>query len=180
MSNSPQPSELTEGYLRLLNTVDRGLSAYIHSLVPSNDDAQDVLQEVRITMWRHFPTFVEGSNPQAWARKIALHQILNHRRSERRRCGVFSDAEFIEVVAEEIDRQWDGLSARSAALRDCLRKLPDGHRKMMVWRYFEECGVEEIAQKTQRSVDAVYRLVSRIRESLLECMERKPSREGVA
>ena len=165
--------EPAEAFLQLLNSVDRGLNLYIHSLVASNSDAQDILQEVRITMWRHFSAFAPGTNPQAWARKIALNQILNHRRSARRRQVLPLDAEFIEAVAEEIDRQSDGLELRSESLRECLRKLPETHRQLILWRYFEECGVSEIAAKTGRSVEAVYKLVSRIREAILECMKRR-------
>jgi RNA polymerase sigma-70 factor (ECF subfamily) len=179
MSSPPQPNEsaeATEAYLQLLNAVDRGLNVYIHSLVASNTDAQDLLQEVRITMWKHFGSFVPGGNPLAWARKIALHQILNYRRSQRKRSALSMDREFIEVVAQEIDRQSSSLNSRTEHLRDCLRKLPDSHRKLILWRYFEECGVEEIARKTERSVEAVYRLVSRIRVVLQECVERQQAK----
>ena len=175
-SASPFPfGELTEAYLRVLNEVDRGLNIYIHSLVASNSDAQDLLQEVRITMWKHFGSFVPGTNPLAWARKIALNQILNYRRSEQKRSAFCNDREFIEAVAQEIERQSCSLDFRTDRLRDCLRKLPDAHRKLILWRYFEECGVEEIAQKTERSVEAVYRLVSRIRVALQECIQKQPA-----
>ena len=33
------------------------------------------------------------------------------------------------------------------------------HRKIVVWRYYEECGVEEIAAKSERTVEARYRLL---------------------
>src|SRR5688500_11217528 len=102
-SDRPDSTELTEAYLRLLTQHDRWLATYVHSLVPQASDSQDILQEVKITMWKHFGNFEEGSNFRAWARKIATHQILNYRRAEKRRPNSELDDQFIEVVAAEID-----------------------------------------------------------------------------
>ncbi len=175
----PDPGELTEAYLRLLATIERSLATYVYSLVASGSDAQDILQEVRITMWKHFPSFEPGTNARAWAQRIALNHILNYRRSERKRPSLSLDEAFIEAIASEIDRQGDRLDQQSEALKNCLRKLPEPHRKIILWRYYEDCGIEEIAQKSQRSVDAVYRLLSRVREVLQECVQRPNTHPSV-
>ncbi len=172
-SSLPDSTEQTEAFLRLLTQHDRWLAAYVYSLVASGTDADDILQEVKVTMWKHFAKFEAGSSFRAWARRIATNQILNYRRSEKRRPNSALDEEFIEVVAAEIDRRADVLDGRADALRLCLRKLPEAHRKIVVWRYYEDCGVEEIAAKSERTVEAVYRLLSRIRGVLNECVSRQ-------
>lgn len=169
----PDSAELTEAYLRMLSLIERSLATYVYSLVPSASDAQDILQEVRITMWKHFATFEPGSNARAWAQRIALNQILNYRRAQKKRPATSLDEAFIGAVSAEIDRQSDHLDTQSEALKNCLLKLSDANRKMILWRYYEDCGIEEIAQKSHRSVDAVYRLLSRIRESLQDCVRRQ-------
>lgn len=169
----PDSTENTEAYLRLLAQHDRWLATYVFSLVSSAADAQDILQEVKVTMWKHFAGFEPGTNFRAWARKIATNQILNYRRSEKKRPNSTLDDEFIEAVAAEIDRRAEALDHRADALRICLRKLPEAHRKIVVWRYYEDCGVEEIAAKSERSVEAVYRLLSRIRQMLNDCMSQQ-------
>jgi RNA polymerase sigma-70 factor (ECF subfamily) len=163
----------TEAYLRLLTEHDRWLATYVYSLVASAADAEDMLQEVKVTMWKQFAKFQAGSNFRAWARTIATHQILNYRRSSKKRAHSEIDEQFIEAVAAEIDRRADQLDGRADALRLCLRKLPEAHRKIVVWRYYEDCGVEEIAAKSERTVEAVYRLLSRIRTVLNECVSRE-------
>jgi RNA polymerase sigma-70 factor (ECF subfamily) len=172
-SMPPGPTEKTEAYLRLLNQHDRWLATYVYSLVSRPADAEDILQEVKVTMWKHFANFEEGTNFRAWARKIATNQILNYRRSEQKRPSSTLDEQFIEAVAAEIDRRADTLDHRADALRLCLRKLPEAHRRIVVWRYYEDCGVEEIASKSERTVEAVYRLLSRIRGVLNECVNRQ-------
>lgn len=163
----------TENYLRLLGQHERWLAAYVYSLVPCSTDADDILQEIKVTMWRHFARFEPGTNFCAWARQIAMHQILNYRRARQRRPSDTLDESFIAAVAAEIDRRADELQQRSDALQYCLGKLPETHRQVIVWRYFEECGVDEIAQRSQRSVEAVYQLLSRIRGSLSDCVNRQ-------
>jgi RNA polymerase sigma-70 factor (ECF subfamily) len=162
-----------EMFLRTLAEHERWLAAYVYSLVTREADADDILQECKITLWKRFPTFTPGTHFRAWARTIALHQVLNYRRSEQRRPWSVLDREFIEAVAAEIDRRSDLLDRQVDSLRHCLRKLPEAHRAIVVWRYYEECGIDEIAAKTGRSMEAVYRLLSRIRVALNECIHRQ-------
>ena len=176
MDSAPEdPTAQTEAYLRLLDQNGHWLETYVLSLVAHAPDAQDILQEVKVTLWKQFGRFEQGTNFRAWARKIATHQILNYRRSEKRRSHSVLDSEFIEAVAAEIDRRAEVLDRRTDALKRCLQKLPDAQRKIVLWRYFEQCGVEEIAGKSQRSVEAVYRVLSRVRQMLNECVSRELS-----
>lgn len=172
----PEPADTTEAYLRLLTQHDRWLATFVYSLVASAADADDILQEVKVTLWKQFAKFEPDSNFRAWARKIATHQILNYRRSEKKRSTSSPlDEEFIEAVAMEIDQRADALDHKADALAMCVKKLPEAHRKIVVWRYYEDCGVEEIATKSERTVEAVYRLLSRIRQVLSDCVSRQIS-----
>lgn len=169
----PDSTERTEAYLRLLTQHDRWLAAYVYSLVPRAADAEDILQEVKVTMWKHFGKFQPDSNFRAWARTIATNQILNYRRAEHRRPNSELDEAFIGAVAAEIDRRADELDRRSEALRNCLHKLPEAHRNLIIWRYYDDCRIEEIATRSQRTVEAAYRLLSRVRAVLNDCVSRQ-------
>jgi RNA polymerase sigma-70 factor (ECF subfamily) len=172
-AHPPDPTADTEAYLRLLTQHDRWLATYVYSLVASTTDAQDILQEVKVTMWKQFAKFEPGTNFRAWARKIATNQILNYRRAVKKLRNAQLEDDFIEAVAAEIDRRADVLDRKADALRICLRKLPEAHRKIVVWRYYEDWGVEEIAAKSERTVETVYRLLSRIRSVLNDCVSRQ-------
>ena len=60
----------TEAFIRLLAEHERRLAVYVTSLVGRPQDAQDILQEGKLVMWRHFERFEQGTNFGAWARKI--------------------------------------------------------------------------------------------------------------
>ena len=173
MDSEPKaPPEDPEAYLRQLAQHERWLATYVYSLVAHSHDAEDVLQEVKLTLWRQFARFEAGTNFRAWARTIALHQVLNFRRSAKRHAGTALEEVFVEAVALELDRQSLALESQSDLLGRCLQKLPEAHRKLIVWRYYEDCSVAEIATRSRRSVEAVYRLLSRIRAVLSDCVQR--------
>ncbi len=169
-SNSQNHPPDAEDYLVLLNKHEKSLAVYVRSLVTDTRDAEDILQACKLTMWKQFDQFEPGTNFPAWARKIALHQVLNFRRSEKRKPLYSTDPAFIESIAEEIDRQGDALTDRAEALQVCLGKLPEKQRRTVLLRYYEGLDIDEIAQKTARSEAAVYRLLSRIRVALNECI----------
>ena len=169
----PRPEPDAESFVRLLAEHERSIETYVHSLMRSAADAEDVLQESKLVLWKQFERYEPNTNFLAWARRIALNLILNHRRKEQRRQTSSVDQEFIEAVAAEIDKQSDKLAQRSEYLRGCLLELPKAHRQAIVWRYYEGCEVDEIAAKSGRSEGATYRLLSRIRQMLNDCIKRK-------
>jgi len=162
-----------EAYLRLLNRHERAIAHYVHALVTDPGDAEDILQGCRLTLWKNFDRFEPGTNFLAWARRIALHQVLNYRRSAKRKPLHAIDPALIESVAAEIDRQSESLSDRSAALRECLLQLPPNQRDTILLRYYEGLDIDEIARRTDRTDGAVYRLLSRIRAALNDCITEK-------
>lgn len=172
----PAPSDADdrgEIFLRTLAEHERWLAAYVYSLVSRAADADDILQECKVTLWKQFSTFTPGTNFRAWARTIALHQVLNYRRSEQRRPWSPADREFIEAVAGEIERRGEQLERQADGLRHCLRKLPEPHRAIVVSRYYEDRSIDEIAAQSGRTAEAVYRLLSRIRAVLNDCINRQ-------
>lgn len=169
----PDETDRSEAFLRTLVEHERWLATYIYSLVASAADAEDILQDCKVVLWKKFGDFTPGSNFRAWARTVALHQILNYRRAEQRRPWSPLDQSFIEAVAAEIERRPEALDRRAEALRHCVQKLPSAHRAIVLLRYYEDREIDEIAARSERTAEAVYRLLSRIRSALNDCVSRE-------
>lgn len=157
-------------FLTLLTKHDRALSLYVYGLVPIHADADDILQQTKMIMWKNFAQFEPGTNFPAWARKIAFHQILGYRRRNKRVHLPLSE-ETLEQVGHEVARLSEHGQARREALESCLHKLPAEHRQIILLRYYENLEVDEIAQRINSTAGAVYRALSRLRHTLLECVE---------
>jgi RNA polymerase sigma-70 factor (ECF subfamily) len=166
-------------FVRLLAAHQRRVFVYIAGLVPTAADADEILQETNLVLWREFARFRPGSNFAAWACTVAMYQVLAWRKKrarDRRDRVDFSEA-FLEAVATEAASSADALEERSAALAGCIDRLPPAHREMLHQRYGEGRGVEDIAGSAGRTVEAVYRALSRIRATLHECVTRKLAAE---
>ena len=153
------------------------LSGYIRALVPTRDDAEDVLQEVNLFIWRHGQEFQRGTNFTAWAYQIARFHVLNFRK--RRRAGSihFSDA-VMEQMAVSAATSADFAASRLQALEQCMEKLSDKDRALVGLRYREGATTQSVAEQIGRSVKGVYHSLNRIRASLLECIQRNLAREA--
>lgn len=169
------PPDRAEEFVFLLARHERLLGAYVMTMVPHPQDADDILQEAKVVMWRHFAKFESGTNFGAWARKIAFHQVLAYRKRKHRDRLDFSE-DFLRTVADEAEHSAEHLEQRERLLHDCIAKLPPDHREALDLRYREGLSLEDMAARLGRTVGALYRQLSRTRAVLHECVTKNLSR----
>lgn len=170
-------ADRTTAFLELLTTHERALSIYVHSLVPRDTAAEDILQQTKMLLWKHFDDFQVGTNFLAWARKTAFHQILTHRRQKKRE-HLPLDEVALKALGMAVTQLAGDVSLRQEALRTCLARLPKEHRQLVQLRYYEDLEIDQVAEKLRRTAGAVYRALSRVRMSLMECVERQIAHEA--
>ena len=169
----------TEQFIVLLTSNEVRLRAYALSLIPNWADADEVLQQANIVLWQKFGEFEPGTNFLAWSRRVVNLTARDFRKRQRRERVRFSDA-FFEAVAEETDRLADLMAERERALEACLAKLKPEQREMMRLRYEEGGSVETVAAALDRTVQAVYQALSRVRKALFDCVNRALRAEGTS
>lgn len=175
--NSP-PVERVDEFVRLLGQNQRRIFLYVLSLVPVWSDAEEIVQEANVVLWREFGKFQPGTNFAAWSCKVAFHQVLAFRKRRQRDRLTFDD-DVLETLGQEAQTLGDELEDRTHALAGCLERLPAPQRELVRLRYQENCSVESIAQTQRRTLDAVYRALSRVRQTLHDCITRKLGQEGL-
>jgi len=163
----------SEEFVRLLTEAQGKVYGYIVSLIPDRSRARDLLQETNITLWRKSDNFEEGTNFNAWACRVAYFHVLAFRRKMAREKLVFDD-DILDYLAERNDQRIaeEGELSRSRALRHCLQKLPDHHRKLVESRYQPGASVQQIAAEEKRTVGAISQTLYRIRHNLMICIEK--------
>ena len=158
-------------FIQLLAEHERRLAAYVMTFVSSESDADDILQETKMWLWRSFDQFEAGTNFGAWTRQAAFYRIqqfYRKRGTDRKRL-VFSET-CLEQLAEAFEKDAEQRENRIERLSNCVAKLPPNHRQILSLRYGEELVVEEIAGRIDRTVAATYRVLSRIRLALRDCV----------
>jgi RNA polymerase sigma-70 factor, ECF subfamily len=156
--------------VKLLTAAQQQLTRYVRTLVPNRADADEVLQEANLHIWRHADEFELGTNFAAWACRIAYFQVLTFRKRQSRNRLQFCDA-LVEQLARGAEASLTQQADSDAeALDHCMAKLSRPDRQLMEMRYEPEATIERIAQQVGRSRKAVYAALGRIRTWLLECM----------
>lgn len=167
----PSPRSREDEFLQLFARSQRGLHAYILALVFDPNTAADLLQETNIVLWRKFGQYESGSSFFAWAREIARLSVLRHRRTSSRRIATL-DPHLLEELAERLSDNVESADRDRQVLDDCLKKLRDKDRELIVGRYRTGATVGGMAVRLGRSENSVSQSLCRIRRALAECVQR--------
>ncbi|OHB86425.1 MAG: hypothetical protein A2V98_08530 [Planctomycetes bacterium RBG_16_64_12] len=160
-----------ERFAQLLATCQRRVFLYALGLVHNSADAEEILQETNLVLWRKFDQYEPGTEFARWACRIAYYEVLKFREKRARGERIFT-SDFIETLATESERSMDLLDARRDALVRCLEKLRKSDRQLILRRYQERATTRTVAEALGRSVQGTRRALHRIRMALLACVER--------
>lgn len=159
-----------EEVVRLIAQYQRRLLLYVRTLIPVRSDAEEVLQEVTVFLWRHAAEYKSGSNFGAWAYATAYQHVRTWRQRQSRSKLQFSDS-LLDLLAEQAGSRSEQIDLRQDALEHCLQKLDPQNQELIRRRYESDASVEEIARQVGRSVPTAYRVLSHIHLNLMECIE---------
>jgi RNA polymerase sigma-70 factor (ECF subfamily) len=163
--------DIYRNYLKLLARVqiDRRLGRKV--------DASDVVQETFLAVHRFFGQFRGQTEAElvAWLRQVlagTLAKLVRHyHRTQRRRITLERD------VAEELNQSAQSMDAaliqqtspsqhasrreQAVLLANTLARLPMDYREVVVLRHLEGLSFAEVAERMERSVEAVKKLWAR-------------------
>ncbi len=168
MSISEQAKEFT----RLWTRAQPAIAAFISSMIPDYNEADDVLQQVSVTLLDHFDAYDRDRPFVPWAVGFAKYEILNSRRRRATDRHVF-DSEALDSVAEAFVGMEAELGGISEALRKCLKSIQGKAREAFDLRYAQDAKPPEIADRLSMSTNAVGVLLHRTRNFLRRCVKHR-------
>ncbi len=158
---------------------EEALRGFVRSMVPSREDAREVMQEVALVLWRKFDERKASADFRPWAFGVARMQALTFLRDRARDRHVFGD-DVLALLADEAEETADSLAAERAALEECLRKLDPAQRTLVDAAYAPGVRIDVLAASAGRSAMSVYKALHRIRLALMGCTQRVLTREEMA
>ena len=165
----------TEMFVRLFALNQRRVYSYVLALVANPSDADDILQETSMVLWRKFSEYQPGTNFAAWACRIAYYEVLRLRR--QRKLEVELPPQLFEALASETLARSDELEHRHRALSGCIEKLHAKDRELVSRRYVAGATIRSVSSQIGRSVDGLEKAYQRIRRALMDCVDRTLARE---
>lgn len=147
------------------------LLAYVSSLEPNFSDAQDILQEVFLTLSRKAHAWTDGTNFLAWACTVSRYETLNFQRTRSRRTARLNEDVVDLLYGAEVPNEVS-LQRQIATLQTCLSRLAPTARELIMRRYHRGQLPGEIASAIGWRPNAVRVALTRARQFLRECAER--------
>ena len=161
-----------DGFMDLFVADQAVIYSYVRTSIFNYSDAEEVFQQVAMTMWRKRDSFdPERGTFRAWAIGIARNHIRNYVRQqvrERRVHVIAPDVlDRIEEGWKEFDDTW---LERQAALKECFGKLDATDRQRLEYYYRGDAKPKEMASSEGISLRTFYRKVQKLRKILLVCI----------
>lgn len=158
-------------FIRLFSKSQCTLYAFILGMTHSTTDADDVLQEVNLALWKKRHSYDSQYDFIRWAIGFASVEIKNHRRKFAKRRLLFSD-DVLNSLAADWPEDVTFHEQRLAALASCLKKIGDVEHHFLAEFYRRDVTVNELAKSTSTPASTIYKILSRARNTLRRCVQR--------
>ncbi|MEO0311383.1 MAG: Sigma-24 [Bacteroidota bacterium] len=128
---------------------------HIRKMVLDHEDANDLLQNVFLKVWRNIENFREDAQLFTWLYRIATNECITFLQQKKKRNNISIDAD--DTILEPIITEGPLFTGDQIQkkLQLALLTLPTKQRTVFNMKYFDEMKYEEIAAVLQVTVGAL-------------------------
>lgn len=155
ISKIKNPETKNYGFNLIVQEYQERIYWHIRKMVIDHDDADDLVQEVFVKVWKNLDKFREDSKLFTWIYRIATNECLNF--LQRKKKKFFLPINDVgQELAGKLDQSvlMDG-DAIELKLQKALLKLPDKQRLVFNMKYYDDMKFDEISKVTDTSVGAL-------------------------
>ncbi|WP_110357649.1 MULTISPECIES: RNA polymerase sigma factor [unclassified Arenibacter] len=155
----------------LVNTYKERLYWHIRRIVLNHDDADDVLQNTFIKVFRNIDSFKGDSKLYSWMYRIATNESLSFLKSKSHKLKINNEKLMTKAVEDlRADVYFEGDEIQHK-LQMAIATLPEKQKLIFNMKYFQEMKYEEISEildTTVGGLKASYHLASKKIEAFLK------------
>ena len=163
----------TRAFEPIVRKFQKPLRAWLATVSPPGVDVDEVAQRAFIAVYTKLSEFEKGTNFSAWLFTVARYQLRTET-TRLRRIADYHTRYAPDLLLQELERRESSspelVSEKLEYLKSCLLKLEEHVRRFLVWRYDEEIPLEEMANRSGRSVAAVKKQLWKLRQKLQDCI----------
>jgi RNA polymerase sigma-70 factor (ECF subfamily) len=164
------PNTAQQRFLSLFLRSEREIFRYVAAFVPNVADAEDIVQQTALALWEKFDAYDPAQPFTPWACRFALNKTRQWIERRSRWQALLEGG-----LAEELERRREALrpdiEARLRHLEGCLGKLPVDQRALVEGYYYRRDTIGKLAESSNRTEAATYKVLQRIRQALQTCIE---------
>ncbi len=149
------PKTQNLAFQKLLHNYQKPLYNHIRNIVLKHDDADDVLQNTFIKVFRYLKDFKGDSKLFSWMYRIATNEAISFINHKAKRNGVTSEALQSKIVDNlKADSYFDGNEIQYK-LQKAIALLPEKQQLVFKMKYYEEIKYEDMSEILGTSVGAL-------------------------
>ena len=142
-------------FSKLVTKYQEKLYWHIRRMVSVHDDADDVLQNVFIKIWKNLEKFQENSKLYTWMYRIATNESLTFINKRKRKSTTPLETDDYNLGAMlSSDPYFDGDEIQ-IKLEQAIDILPDKQKLVFKLRYYEEMKYDDMSELVGTSVGAL-------------------------
>lgn len=150
-----EPSSKEKAFTLIVKKYQEKLYWHIRRLVITHDNANDVLQNVFIKVWKGLENFREDSQLYTWLYRIATNESLTLLDQQKRKASTsLSDVENDLSNKIKADSNFDA-NRLEWKLQLAIQQLPEKQRAVFNLRYYDEMPYEEMSRVLETSEGAL-------------------------
>lgn len=134
-----------EAYTRLVDRYDARLLFYLRRLLGHAADAEDVRQDVWLTVVRRLGALENPEAFRSWLYRIARNRGISLLRKRRAEVPLEAAGPLQDIAAGSADESTGFGPEEAAAVHAALDRLSPAHREIMTLRFLGGLGYDEIA-----------------------------------
>ena len=148
-------TDLEQGFRLLVEKFKSPMYWHIRRMVVSHEDAEDVLQETFIKVFRYLDDFRYECSFSTWLYRIATNECL--RLLDKRKDHIVSSEEMQTDLMEKLmaSEYVDYDDAMEVKFQKAILILPEKQRLVFNLRYYDELKYEEISKITDTKVETL-------------------------
>lgn len=150
-----EPATREAAFTALIRKFQERLYWHIRRLVVSHEDANDVIQNTFIKVWKGLENFRGDSRLYTWMYRIATNESLSFLSAQKKSRAISMDEE--ESGLSNRLKSDPGFNANQIEwkLQMAIQRLPEKQRLVFNLRYFDEMPYDEMSEVLETSVGAL-------------------------
>jgi len=149
------PATKERGFTAIIKKYQEKLYWHIRRMVVEHEDANDILQNMFIKVWKGLENFREDSQLYTWMYRIATNECLSFLEQQKKRKTVSLSNEETGLSNQlKADKNFD-INKAEWKLQLAMQQLPEKQKAVFNLRYYDEMPYEEMSRVLETSEGAL-------------------------
>jgi RNA polymerase sigma factor (sigma-70 family) len=144
-----------EAFNLLLKKYQQKLYWHVRRMVIDHDDADDLIQDTFVKIWKNLPGFRSDAQLYTWMYRIATNECITFLNRKKQKNNIPLDDVAYELADTLADSTYFNGDQAQLKLQQAILTLPEKQRLVFNMKYYDDMKYEEMSEVLGTSVGAL-------------------------